>query len=307
MASMSATGSWSAEDNKAFERAIIDFDKDTPDRWSNVAQAVGGGKTAEDVERHYELLLRDINLIESDQVPLPNYNDVELGEEGSTDNENENEWEDRGSFDEKKKLLLEDVANTIVQSEVLVQQKHPVVTQKDDNLKVVTAGNQSTTEVPEVDNEQPTADDIVTPTPTSLVAGRHEVPDNDEIEGQNFVSQETHAEPVHQLNNDDGEDIRMVPATQLVRVVNDEEFDDVVQKDLQVVKKLCADMAEANQGQQEESFAPFVSKSRKKKNKNLAKSVGHPYHTRSKGAPLTCLYEDHLIFQHHVADNSCAA
>ncbi|MCI37972.1 hypothetical protein A2U01_0059200, partial [Trifolium medium] len=35
-------------------------------------------------------------------------------------------------------------------------------------------------------------------------------------------------------NNDDGDDILTVPATQLVRVVNDEEFDDVVQKELQV-------------------------------------------------------------------------
>ncbi|MCI45397.1 hypothetical protein A2U01_0066636, partial [Trifolium medium] len=30
---------------------------------------------------------------------------------------------------------------------------------------------------------------------------------------------------------------------------------------------------------------PFVSKSRKKKIKNLARSAGLPYHTRSKGAP----------------------
>ncbi|MCI55590.1 hypothetical protein A2U01_0076841, partial [Trifolium medium] len=34
-------------------------------------------------------------------------------------------------------------------------------------------------------------------------------------------------------NNDDGEDTLMVCATHLVRVVNDEEFDEVVQKDLQ--------------------------------------------------------------------------
>lgn len=49
---MSASGSWSAKDNKAFERALAVFDKDTPDRWSNVAQAVGSGKTPEDVKRH---------------------------------------------------------------------------------------------------------------------------------------------------------------------------------------------------------------------------------------------------------------
>jgi hypothetical protein len=39
---------------------------------------------------------------------------------------------------------------------------------------------------------------------------------------------------------------------------------------LQVVKKLWADMAEAQQGKQEEPFAPFGSKSRKK-NKILAR------------------------------------
>jgi hypothetical protein len=84
MASMSASGSWSVKDNKAFERALAVFDKDTPDRWSNVAQAIGGGKTPEDVKRHYELLLRDIRHIESGQVPFPNYKNV-------------------GSFDEEKR------------------------------------------------------------------------------------------------------------------------------------------------------------------------------------------------------------
>nr|KYP57163.1 hypothetical protein KK1_003421 [Cajanus cajan] len=71
--SMSATGSWSAKDNKAFERALAVYDKDTPERWNNVATAVGG-KTPEEVKSHYELLLRDIGHIESGQVPFPNYN-----------------------------------------------------------------------------------------------------------------------------------------------------------------------------------------------------------------------------------------
>ncbi|MED6132671.1 hypothetical protein PIB30_021154 [Stylosanthes scabra] len=71
MASMSASGSWSAKDNKAFERALAVYDKDTPDRWYNVANAVGGGKTPEDVKSHYELLVRDVNFIESGQVPFP--------------------------------------------------------------------------------------------------------------------------------------------------------------------------------------------------------------------------------------------
>ncbi|KAL5148035.1 Transcription factor RADIALIS [Glycine soja] len=69
--SMSSTGSWSAKDNKAFERALAVYDKDTPDRWYNVAKAVGGGKTPEEVKRHYELLLRDVRHIESGQVSFP--------------------------------------------------------------------------------------------------------------------------------------------------------------------------------------------------------------------------------------------
>ncbi|XVF01100.1 hypothetical protein REPUB_Repub04eG0059000 [Reevesia pubescens] len=72
--SMSSRGSdsWTAKQNKDFERALAVYDKDTPDRWYNVAKAVGG-KTAEEVKRHYELLVEDLKHIESGQVPFPNY------------------------------------------------------------------------------------------------------------------------------------------------------------------------------------------------------------------------------------------
>ena len=66
------SGSWTAKQNKDFERALAVYDKDTPDRWYNVAKAVGG-KTAEEVKRHYELLVKDVKHIESGQVPFPNY------------------------------------------------------------------------------------------------------------------------------------------------------------------------------------------------------------------------------------------
>ncbi|KAL6346719.1 hypothetical protein AAG906_002835 [Vitis piasezkii] len=46
--------------------------KDTPDRWQNVAKAVGG-KSAEEVKRHYEILIEDLKHIESGHVPIPNY------------------------------------------------------------------------------------------------------------------------------------------------------------------------------------------------------------------------------------------
>ncbi|PWA51408.1 protein RADIALIS-like 1 [Artemisia annua] len=66
------SGSWTAKQNKAFEKALAVFDKDTPDRWHNVAKAVGG-KTAEEVKQHYEVLVEDVKHIESGRVPYPYY------------------------------------------------------------------------------------------------------------------------------------------------------------------------------------------------------------------------------------------
>ncbi|KAK6136568.1 hypothetical protein DH2020_029682 [Rehmannia glutinosa] len=73
------TGSWTAQENKLFEKALARFDRDTPDRWQNVARAVGGGKSVEEVKRHYEILIEDLRRIESGHVPIPNYrnNNVE--------------------------------------------------------------------------------------------------------------------------------------------------------------------------------------------------------------------------------------
>ncbi|CAN6466994.1 unnamed protein product [Victoria cruziana] len=72
MASRSATSYWTPKQNKSFERALAVYDKETPDRWKNVAAMVGG-KTAEEVKRHYELLMEDLRSIESGNVPFPNY------------------------------------------------------------------------------------------------------------------------------------------------------------------------------------------------------------------------------------------
>lgn len=78
---MSASGSWSAKENKAFERALAVYDKETPDRWNNVAKAVGGGKTPEEVKRHYDLLVEDVKHIESGRVPFPNYRNTAVYDE----------------------------------------------------------------------------------------------------------------------------------------------------------------------------------------------------------------------------------
>ncbi|KAK0605534.1 hypothetical protein LWI29_027851 [Acer saccharum] len=70
--SSSVAASWTAKQNKQFERALAVYDKDTPDRWHNIAKAVGG-KSVEEVKRHYEILLKDVNDIESGRYPFPNY------------------------------------------------------------------------------------------------------------------------------------------------------------------------------------------------------------------------------------------
>ncbi|KAK9284897.1 hypothetical protein L1049_024078 [Liquidambar formosana] len=71
-----ASNSWTAKQNKQFEKALALYDKDTPDRWQNVAKAVGG-KSAEEVKRHYEILVEDLKHIESGRVPYPNYRSTE--------------------------------------------------------------------------------------------------------------------------------------------------------------------------------------------------------------------------------------
>ncbi|GMJ02672.1 RADIALIS-LIKE SANT/MYB 3, RAD-like 6 [Hibiscus trionum] len=63
---------WTPKQNKQFETAIAVYDKDTPDRWQKVAAAVGE-KSAEEVRRHYEILVEDLMYIESGRIPIPDY------------------------------------------------------------------------------------------------------------------------------------------------------------------------------------------------------------------------------------------
>uniref|UniRef100_A0A1J3FY99 Protein RADIALIS-like 6 n=1 Tax=Noccaea caerulescens TaxID=107243 RepID=A0A1J3FY99_NOCCA len=82
--SKSSSSSWTFKQNKMFERALAVYDKDTPDRWHNVANAVGD-KTVEEVKRHYDILVEDLINIELGRVPLPNYKNFESNSRGTND------------------------------------------------------------------------------------------------------------------------------------------------------------------------------------------------------------------------------
>ncbi|PKA47224.1 Transcription factor RADIALIS [Apostasia shenzhenica] len=82
MSSSSSSGSgWSKSQNKLFEKALAVYDQDTPDRWQKVARYVGDGKSADDAKRHYELLVDDVQRIESGLVRYPNYRSSGSGQQ----------------------------------------------------------------------------------------------------------------------------------------------------------------------------------------------------------------------------------
>ena len=68
----SYSSSWTAKQNKLFETALAVYDEDTPDRWMKIAKAVGG-KSVEEVKKHYQVLIEDLRHIESGYIPSPNY------------------------------------------------------------------------------------------------------------------------------------------------------------------------------------------------------------------------------------------
>ncbi|XP_024179555.1 protein RADIALIS-like 3 [Rosa chinensis] len=70
-----SSSTWTAEKNKLFENALAIYDQETHDRWHKIARIVGA-TTEEEVKRQYEILVHDINCIESGKVPLPKYRKV---------------------------------------------------------------------------------------------------------------------------------------------------------------------------------------------------------------------------------------
>ncbi|WVZ69379.1 hypothetical protein U9M48_018175 [Paspalum notatum var. saurae] len=71
---VNVASTWSKQEEKLFEVALACYREDTPDRWNKVSRAMGGSRTADEVRRQYEILVEDVNLIDSGRVPFPKYN-----------------------------------------------------------------------------------------------------------------------------------------------------------------------------------------------------------------------------------------
>ncbi|KAL6610716.1 hypothetical protein ACP70R_040685 [Stipagrostis hirtigluma subsp. patula] len=68
-----AAASWTQRQNKQFECALAVYDRETPDRWQNVARYMGGSKSPDEVRRHFERLIDDVEQIEAGRFPFPCY------------------------------------------------------------------------------------------------------------------------------------------------------------------------------------------------------------------------------------------
>ncbi|XP_044491009.1 transcription factor SRM1-like [Mangifera indica] len=72
---------WTKEQDKAFENALATYPEDASDRWEKIVSDIPG-KTLDEIKHHYELLVDDVNDIESGCVPVPSYNSSSDGSTG---------------------------------------------------------------------------------------------------------------------------------------------------------------------------------------------------------------------------------
>lgn len=75
---------WSRSEDKIFELALVQYPEGTPDRWSLITAKLPE-KTLSQVLHHYQVLIYDLELIESGEVEIPDYRDNE--EEGGSSDE----------------------------------------------------------------------------------------------------------------------------------------------------------------------------------------------------------------------------
>lgn len=72
LAMIGSSSAWSRTQDKLFERALVLFPEDTPDRWERIAAEVPG-KDPTEVRDHYEVLVHDVGEIDSGRVAVPSY------------------------------------------------------------------------------------------------------------------------------------------------------------------------------------------------------------------------------------------
>ncbi|RWR90546.1 Transcription factor [Cinnamomum micranthum f. kanehirae] len=61
---------WTKAEDKLFETTLAIYGEDTPDQWEKIAKELPG-KTTQQVEEHYRLLVKDVENIESVLDPVP--------------------------------------------------------------------------------------------------------------------------------------------------------------------------------------------------------------------------------------------
>ncbi|XP_068640783.1 transcription factor SRM1-like [Aristolochia californica] len=76
-------GDWSTRENKVFENSLATYGEEMPDRWERISEQLPG-KTPEQIKKHYESLVEDLDFIDAGRIPIPQYaNDEEDSDEYS--------------------------------------------------------------------------------------------------------------------------------------------------------------------------------------------------------------------------------
>ncbi|KAJ0967953.1 hypothetical protein J5N97_024870 [Dioscorea zingiberensis] len=73
---LSTSSPWSWEENKLFEKALVEFPEETPQRWVLIASRIPG-KSVQDLLIQYHMLRKDVDAIEAGATDLPVYPDDE--------------------------------------------------------------------------------------------------------------------------------------------------------------------------------------------------------------------------------------
>lgn len=68
------TTHWTRLEDKVFEQCLVLFPEGTPDRWEKIAAHIPG-KSAQEVELHFHMLVYDVYEIDAGRIEVPKYAD----------------------------------------------------------------------------------------------------------------------------------------------------------------------------------------------------------------------------------------